>query len=55
VPLGCHRHRTKFPHRSAIVVVTAEIHCMGATNPNGIIGPNTWNALNNQVASGHFC
>jgi len=23
-----------------------QIHCMGATNPNGIIGPNTWSALN---------
>jgi peptidoglycan hydrolase-like protein with peptidoglycan-binding domain len=32
-----------------------QIHCMGATNPNGIIGPNTWAALNNGVNSGRFC
>ena len=32
-----------------------QIHCMGATNPDGIIGPNTWAALNNGVYSGHFC
>ena len=32
-----------------------QIHCMGATNPNGIIGPNTWAALNAGVRSGHFC
>jgi zinc D-Ala-D-Ala carboxypeptidase len=32
-----------------------QIHCMGATNPNGIIGPNTWAALNAQVLTGSFC
>jgi zinc D-Ala-D-Ala carboxypeptidase len=32
-----------------------QIHCMGATNPNGIIGPNTWSALNYWVTQPHFC
>ncbi|MBS2534728.1 peptidoglycan-binding protein [Catenulispora sp. NF23] len=32
-----------------------QIHCMGATNPDGIIGPNTWNALNYWVLQPHYC
>ncbi|WP_176735766.1 peptidoglycan-binding domain-containing protein, partial [Actinacidiphila rubida] len=32
-----------------------QIHCMGATNPNGIIGPNTWSALNYWVAQPTYC
>jgi peptidoglycan hydrolase-like protein with peptidoglycan-binding domain len=32
-----------------------QIHCMGATNPDGIIGPNTWSALNYWVSQPNFC
>lgn len=32
-----------------------QINCMGATNPNGIIGPNTWAALNYWVSQPGFC
>ena len=32
-----------------------QIHCMHVTNPDGIIGPNTWTALDDQVSSGKFC
>jgi len=32
-----------------------QIHCMGATDPNGIIGPNTWSALNYWVAQPTYC
>ena len=32
-----------------------QIHCMGATDPNGIIGPNTWAALNYWVLQPSYC
>jgi len=32
-----------------------QIYCMGATNPDGVIGPNTWSALNYWVAQPHYC
>ncbi|MBY8879912.1 peptidoglycan-binding protein [Streptomyces sp. PLK6-54] len=32
-----------------------QIHCMGATDPNGIIGPNTWSALNYWVNQPGYC
>ncbi|MEZ0115988.1 peptidoglycan hydrolase-like protein with peptidoglycan-binding domain [Catenulispora sp. EB89] len=32
-----------------------QIHCMGATNPDGVIGPNTWSALNYWVAQAGYC
>jgi peptidoglycan hydrolase-like protein with peptidoglycan-binding domain len=44
-----------FGSNTEAAVKNFQIHCMGATNPNGIIGPNTWNALNEGVDSGHFC
>jgi lysozyme len=30
-------------------------NCMGATNPDGIIGPNTWSALNYWVNQPGYC
>jgi lysozyme len=30
-------------------------YCMGATDPNGIIGPNTWTKLDHMVADGLIC
>jgi len=44
-----------FGQNTEAAVKNFQIHCMGATNPDGIIGPNTWNALNEGVDSGHFC
>jgi len=44
-----------FGQNTEAAVKNFQIHCMGANNPNGIIGPNTWNALNNQVLTGSFC
>ncbi|MFC5908764.1 peptidoglycan-binding domain-containing protein [Streptacidiphilus monticola] len=32
-----------------------QIHCMGATDPDGIIGPNTWSALNYWVSQPGYC
>lgn len=32
-----------------------QIHCMGATNPDGIIGPNTWSALDYWVNQPTYC
>jgi lysozyme len=32
-----------------------QIHCMGATDPDGIIGPNTWAKLNYWVLQPNYC
>ncbi|MEZ0115827.1 peptidoglycan hydrolase-like protein with peptidoglycan-binding domain [Catenulispora sp. EB89] len=44
-----------FGRNTEAAVKNFQIHCMGATNPDGIIGPNTWERLDEGVDSGHFC